>query len=382
MSDYYASTNDPATVKSIAEKYGFCLVKGFFGPGEMAALERDLAMAHAEFDGKVPDLYSTPSLQWLLFDERVRRLAHALLGDTLVYYRETNLAYEKVPGPLTAKPFTDYHCDARGSARDLYDAPAHPGIYPAYRFGIYFRNYRLHSGGLKVAPGSHLRPYMDDRRWTFEEKVKELPRVPIRVGGYNTAVMLQPMELYNVASEPGDIVIFSLRCFHSAGAVRLKDRPALALLPRVEAQFPAEFRLPTAPGSRNAIFFDYGAPRAEVDYYVKWRAVVSPAKLDVAYKYGVKTPEWLQIRNDKIIVSLAHRLIEGGPSAKQDAMDLVTLCRSHIEFAPEHALFDRARFKTNLANNPGGAVLALARDIVARQQAHIENEARKKAAGG
>jgi hypothetical protein len=379
MSDYYASYNDPATAKSIAEKYGFCLVKGVFGPEEMINLERDLAMAHAEFGGQVPDLYSTPSLQWLMFDERVRRLAHALLGDTLVYYRETNLAYEKVPGRLTAKPFTDYHCDARGSGQHLYDRPAHRGVYPAYRFGIYFRNYRLNSGGLKVAPGSHLREYMDDRQWALEEKLKELPRVPIHVGRHNTAVTLQPMELYNVASEPGDIVIFSLRCFHAAGAVRLKDRPTLALLPRVEAEFPAQFCLPTAPGSRNAIFFDYGAPHAALDYYVKWRAVVSPARPDVTYKYGMKTPEWLHIRNDRIIVMLAQRLLGGGPSAKQDAMDLVTLSRSHIEFAPEHALFDRTQFEANLVREPSGVVLNLAHDIVARQQLHIENEARRKA---
>lgn len=381
MSDYYASYNDPSAAKSIAEKYGFCLVKGVFQADEMASLERDLAMAHAEFGGRVPDIYSAPSLQWLLFDERIRRFAHALLGDTLVYYRETNAAYEKVPGSLTKRPFNDYHCDARGTPLDLYGAPDHEGIYPAYRFGIYFRNYRDYSGGLKVAPGSHLRPYLFDRKCSDKLKVRDLPRVEHRVGEYMTKLSTQPMELYNVASEPGDIVIFSLRCFHAAGAVRLKDRPTLAVLPWVESQLPAEFCMPIPPGSRNAIFLDYGAPHPALDFYVKWRAVVSPAKPDVSYRYREKGPDWMLIRNDPIIVTLAQRLAGGdgqSAAAKQDAADLVALCRSHVEFAPEHALFDRGAFEANLARGSASTAMDLARDIAARVQAHIDAEARRK----
>lgn len=84
MSDYSVSYNDQASAKEIAERFGFCLVKGVFSADEMASLERDLAMAHAEFSGEVPDVYSIPSLPWLLFDERIRAFAHALLGKRLI----------------------------------------------------------------------------------------------------------------------------------------------------------------------------------------------------------------------------------------------------------------------------------------------------------
>jgi hypothetical protein len=379
MSDYYASYNDPVAAKQIAETYGFCLVKGVFSPAEMDALERDLAMAHAEFHGNVPDLYSIPSLQWLLFDERIRGLAHELLGQTLVYYRETSAAYEKVPGALTAKPFNDFHCDARGTSEKLHGLPESQGIYPGYRFGIYFRNYRNYSGGLKVAPASHLRSYIFDRRYNVEKYVRELPSVTQRIGPYDAQLRLQPMELYNVPSEPGDIVIFSLRVCHSAGAVRLKYRPNLALLPIVDADLPPDIRLPIPPGSRNAIFLDYGAPQAALDYYIKWRAVVKPALLDAHYKYDVAPPDWMVMRNDKIIVALAQRLVEGGSSAAKDAADLVALCASHVEFSPYHALFDRAAFDANVARTAPALAMDLAHDITARVRAHDEVEAQDRA---
>jgi len=372
MSDYSASSNDPTSVKDIADAFGFCLVKGVFSATEMADLERDLAMAHAEFAGALPDIYSTPSLQWLLFDQRLRALAHALLGSRLVYYRETASNYEETPGQITAAPFTEYHCDARGNHACLAGPPEDRGVFPAYRFGIYFRDYRRYSGGLKVAPGSHLRDFAYDYQWNAQRNIAKLPKVKQVVGPYELAVPAQPMELYNVPSEPGDIVIFNLRCYHSAGAVRLKGRPTLALLPSVESRLPPEVRLPIPPGSRNTIFFDYGAPTKALDYYVKRCAVANPAIHDVTYKYHAAPPDWMLIRNDKIIVRLAHRLVDSGSqtSGERDAADLVTLCRSHVEFGPAHALFDRAAFKANLACHSPATAMDLARDIVARVTRH------------
>lgn len=390
MSDYYASKNEPSSVKAVAEAHGFCLVKGVFTADEMIALERDLAIAHAEFGGRPPDLYSVPSLQWLLYDERLRSLARALLGDKLVYYRETNLAYEKTPGPLTEKPFDDYHCDARGSPKSLFGVPSDgDGVFKGYRFGIYFRNYKEYSGGLKVDPGSHKRSYASDRVFNFEDKVAGLPVVPMLIGGFSLTVPLQPMELHNVPSEPGDLVIFSLRCFHAAGALRFKDRPTLAVLPQVERAIRLKANpvcTPVPPGSGNAIFFDFGAPSPQVDYYIKWRAMVAPADLDVAFNYRNSPPSDFVIRNDRIIVSLAQRVADAAdsadanaPSADRDREDLYTLCRAHADFAPEHALFDRAAFLAATSQGPGPATVALARDIVARRKAQLEGEERRLA---
>lgn len=382
MSDYYVSENDPATVKSVAERFGFCHVKRVFSAEETAGLERDLAMAHTEFNGRVPDLYSIPSLQGLLTDPRIVGFAKALLGDRLVYYRETNAAYEKTVGPLTEKPFTEFHCDARGTRADLV-APKleQPDrVYPAYRFAIYFRNYRDYSGGLKVAPASHLRAYANDRKLSDPSALAGLPVARQVIGLASMQIPVSPVELYNVPSMPGDLVIFSLRTFHSAGARRMKARPAFATLPLIEegmhAAAPQLFE-PTSPGPRNAIFFDFGAPSEEVDFYAKWRALVSPTDLSSGYEYRRPPPPGLIVRNDRIIVALAERLAAGGnnapgaemsPDAQKDAGDFAALCAAHVEFSRSHPLFDRtAAARVAQAEGPLAAALLTARSILAQR---------------
>jgi hypothetical protein len=376
MSDYYACDATPAAVKSVAEAYGFSLVKGVFSAGEMESLEQDLATAHTELGGQMPDLASIPALQWLLHDPRITDIARALLGDTLVYYRETAAGYERVPGALTRNTFAEYHCDARGTAEDLWKIPRHlDRLYPAYRFAIYFRDYRKFSGGLKVAPGSHLRDHRVDSACNQPEYMKQIPRIPLAIGNAAVHLPIPPMELYNVPSEPGDIVIFSLRCFHSAGALRFKHRPTFSLFPSYEkftqenAPYICE---PVAPGARNAIFFDFGAPTDLLDYYVKWRALVSPADLRHAFNYqSISLPKNTILRNDRIIIPLAQRIVDDGPEAgqRQLAQDLVTLCDSHTEFASEHALFDRDVLQRSVERPH--AAHDLARDIVGRRDARI-----------
>jgi ectoine hydroxylase-related dioxygenase (phytanoyl-CoA dioxygenase family) len=393
MSVYYVSDNDPATAKTIAEQFGFCLVRGVFSPAEIARLERDLATAHTEFAGAPPDLYSCPSLQWLLVDERMRRFAHALLGETIVYYRETNLVYEETPGPATLKPFREFHCDARGSPESLLASPSGvpTGLYPAYRFGIYFRDYQNHSGGLKVAPGSHLRSYEHYRQCDHPGLLKHLPHVPHDIGDKTLALRVPPIELYNVPSRPGDVVIFNLRTFHAAGAVRLRERPDLAVLPTVEGQLEQiadALTMARPAGSRNCIFVDYGAPVEALDFYVKWRALDDPIDLDKGWDSKAVAPSGMTLRNDRLIVALADRLTaavsalpedarhpEGWPgAARKDADTFLALCETHHEFSPHHPLFNRDTLARNIAVNPFAAALAAAGEVLA----HRENLKRDK----
>lgn len=392
MSDYYVSENDPATAKSIAEKFGFCLVRGVFSPDEMAGLERGLAAEHAAFNGKIPDLYSMPSLQWLLADERVHGFARALLGDKLVYYRETNAPYEAVPGPNTENPYTEYHCDARGTPADLVapDQETVGKVYPAYRFGIYFRNYRDYSGGLKVAPGSHLRLYGNDRKLAVPGNIGTMPGARQVFGGFAMQVPVPPVELYNVPSLPGDIVIFSLRLFHAGGARRLKDRPTFASLPLIEEQMhrvaPHLFE-PVSPGPRNAIFFDFGAPTQEVDFYAKWRGLLLNTDLDAGYDFHRAPPPGVTMREDRIIVALALRFTaaldaapgaEPSAAARKDAADLAALCAAHVEFSSHHPLFDRAAYTQALAEGPFAAALAAARSILAHRERIVADSAKAR----
>jgi len=221
-----------------------------------------------------------------------------------------------------------------------------------------------------------------DLAYTNAAKLKQIPRIPLGFGNVAVQLPVPPMELYNVPSEPGDVVIFSLRCFHSAGALRFKHRPNFSLHPTYEklTQVSApEICEPIAPGARNAIFFDLGAPKDLLDYYVKWRAHVYPADLSCSFNYeSISLPEKMILRNDRIIVPIAERVTLSGLDSEPErrlAQDLVELCRSHSEFAPEHALFDREAFQRS-AERPDAA-RDLARDIVSRRDARIAaNESR------
>jgi ectoine hydroxylase-related dioxygenase (phytanoyl-CoA dioxygenase family) len=273
MDKFARPAADLAGIKDTAEQFGFCIVKGPFDKEKMAAIEGH--MAEASGNGAVPDLLSIPTIRPVLLDARLMKIAHTLLGPQLIYYGETALNYEAAAGKITHNPYRVFHADARGTPRDI-NAPWDPTggkIYQGYRFGLYFRDYARHSGGLKVAPGSHVRGKAE-----YDAKVGGLfgnkQRIQIS-SGETIKVPTTRYELYNIESEPGDLVIFSLRIYHSAGAARLKADPSLALHPQIENElweskrqafedFPA--------GARNTMFFDYGAPSEEIDLYIKWRA--------------------------------------------------------------------------------------------------------------
>lgn len=390
MSDYFTSHNDPAATKRIAEQFGFCHVRGVFSPDEMTQMERDLAMAHAEFDGAPPDIYSCPSLRWLVTDTRIRDLAQALMGETLVYYRETNLAYEKTPGPLTEEPYSEFHCDARGTPDYLAASPEHTQgqIYPTYRFGIYFRNYRDFSGGLKVAPGSHLAEYMYYRQYEFDKAIMKLPIAPHAIGNHLLKFYATPMDLYNVPSVPGDLVIFSLRTYHAGGALRLKDRPTLAVLPHIEKGIlthAPSLCLPRSPGCRNAIFFDFGAPVETTDFYAKWRALEAPNEKNIDFRRAA--PPGVIMRNDRVMTAIAQRLAprlddpayrdaqltpdQLPEDLRRDMKDLFDLCAAHREFSAHHPLFDKKAFARKANADTVGAVRDAARQIEAQRVALI-----------
>ncbi|MDX2141826.1 MAG: phytanoyl-CoA dioxygenase family protein [Rhodospirillaceae bacterium] len=388
MSIHYISGNDPTAVKQIAEQFGFCLVRGLFTRAEAEALENQLAAEHRARGGRLPDLYSVPSLRPLMTDTRVLGLAHALMGDDLVYYRQTNLLYEATPGDNTHKPFTDFHCDARGTPLNVHEPMQSPfeKIYPAWRFATYFRDYQNHSGGLKLAVGSHLIRYDGMRIYNDVNEVRKLEKGTVRIGNVDVEKIRQPsFELFNVPSQPGDVVIFNLRTFHSAGAVRFSARPALALLPHVERQLQispigAQVCAPTPPGCRNAIFFDFAKPSLDADLYIKWCALRVSTNADMLTQFSNDPSSEFQIRNDSLIVAftlhldaqLAARGIDTGagnplpPDLAAHARTLLALGRSHREFSPHHALLDAAAIAALAGQNDNRALAEVMRSVKAR----------------
>lgn len=400
MSLHYVAEGDPVRAKNIAEKYGFCLVRGLFSADEMSEMERLLGEECERYSANCPDLYSLPSLRWVMLNERVRAIAHQLLGTTLSYYRETNLVFEKERSSNTLQPYTEFHCDARGTADNLHLRKDYEDgcIYPVYRFAIYFRNYRDHSGGLKVAVGSHVNRGDYFRQYEFQKTVMSLPRVLTRIGNDDFKFPIAPFPILNVPSMPGDLVIFNLRTFHSAGAARFRDRPDFALLPLVEQLMLAEERnhrlfAPIPDGCRNAIFFDYCRPGPDADFYIKWRALTVAGKQPPAPLIDTASTPGIRIRNDRPIVGLSimlrKRLADAGlnlenlsdlgavPADVQSAAaQLLSMCETHEEFSPYQPIFDKAAFDA-LPSSETAARLKIVMKGVQAAVARADEDSRK-----
>ena len=253
-------TRDPARVSAIAREHGFCLIKEFFTPARIAALERTLLAVPAA--DRACDFLTLGVFNDLLFEPRLLAIARDLLGKELVYYGETNCMIDN------AKPFREWHFDARGMPEKLSAAfdSATGEIYPAWRFAVYFRDYSAASGGLKVGPGSHVHPIADFKKPAIQQEVA--------VRGRTLRLPMPAYPLYNVPTTPGDLVIFNLRTFHSAGALRLDGAMDVALLPIMEeallTQAP-EIAVAEPVAARNAMMLDFAAPAATMDLYPKWR---------------------------------------------------------------------------------------------------------------
>lgn len=358
MPNYDADSGDLEAVKAIAEEHGFCLVRNVFSPAEIEKIKAGMKETHAVFGDEAPDLLSCPALAWLLFDDRIVSLARRLLGDELVYYAESNLNYEEEIGPYTLSPLMDLHCDALGRADNLWEAWRNPTdeIYPAYRFALYFHDYGVSSGALKVAVGSHRG---DPDPITKSGGLSTQTR-GMSYGGQDFQIFTPSIPLYDVPARAGDVVIWNLRTFHSAGAKRLRSSPDIALHPSVEknlAKIVPEAFYPH-PGPRIAVFFDYGAAAEGTDLYIKNRAFGraargqlsyahsahdSPANLELARRHGVT------VRHDSLIIALAVALTDRKASdVNATAHRLMNLLVSYRAFSPHFPLFDSAKFHTEL----------------------------------
>jgi hypothetical protein len=396
-------TRSDDILKTTAEAWGFCMIQGLFSAAEMAEIERCMAQESANFPEGFPDLFSVPSLRWLVTDPRIQGVARRLLGPDPVYYRLTNIAYEAEPGPLTEKPYVEFHCDARGMPDSLNSSDHSPptDIYPAYRFAIYCRDYSRYSGGLKVAVGSHMMPFVDLRQYTFPQFVKTLPKVRVTAGDLFFDYIDTPFKLHNVASAPGDLVVFNLRTFHSAGALRFRDQQNLAVLPVYEgplrrATHLAEHYMPRAPGSRNAIFFDFARASPQADLYIKWAASRFAGDGSSLTPVHTGAADGIIVRNDISMVNHACYLrrqcaargidlLAAVPSwplpAPLDtvAERLLSLCATHREFSPHHTLLDADGYAAAARQGPAQALSYAVKSITALLEYAAEDMARLKA---
>ena len=375
---YQASATDHAAIREICEAYGFCLVKGALSPARLETLHAGMKTESEAHAGRpLPDLLGLPLVRSIYFEPGLLAIARALLGPALVYDGEATLNFETAIGTNTLNPFALLHCDAIGMPHDLRATWRSPtdATYRAYRFGIYLQDYTQASGALKVIVGSHRG---DPQAYIGNNLMSDtLSKRTIGARKFKYAETRHP--LHNLPSQPGDVVVWNLRTFHSAGAKLFVDDPAFAVHPDLEERFADQAGLfAPPPGPRNAVFFDYAAPAEDIDLYLKYRARPSPSSIPGHLARRSDEPEAaalaeahdVELRFDPLIVALAGEIVmlerQRSPAATATVPGLrkrlYRLLIRHREYSPYFPLFDQDRVARSA--NPNAAVDSALADIV------------------
>ena len=165
----------------------------------------------------------------LVLDDRVIHIAREILGAKPCFFGDS---------------IFEIGIGNRGFHKDTSNRkdPNHPDwteTYPIIRVALYLQDHKHHSGGVKVRRGSHN---------TIKTNVGEPIIVP---------------------SEPGDIVVFSLRASHAGNAVRLKIAPNTSIHHRIEKRIPNFLKVPEE-SDRVSIFLTYGLKTEALDRYINF----------------------------------------------------------------------------------------------------------------
>ena len=223
------------------QRDGFTIVRNVFDSVEVARMRsfgerfaresKDLGRILRSKTGEVVpvgDLLGREGID-VVFDERLLRIARALLGkQELVYFGDSGL--------MLAGSLRGFHKD-----NAVADDPTHVdwrSPYTLLRIAIYLEDHVRNSGGVKVRRGSHM-------------------HVDVTTG-----------EIVDVPTGAGDVVVWSLRTTHSGHFVRVRGLPWLHLQPRFEGRLPGALAVAEAC-ERVALFVTYGLQGEHLDAYIR-----------------------------------------------------------------------------------------------------------------
>jgi len=222
------------------DAHGWVIFSRVFDGAEIDHLrqyaERSMQTSHAG------DLLSNPHLggRRFVFDDRVLKVAGAVLRGTPCYFGDSSVSVD-----IGAMGFHKDNPDKEES-----EAPDWQGRYTIIRIGLYLQDHAWHSGGLALRDRSHVA--LDTRKG-------------------------RPLAL---PSEPGDLVLWSLRTTHSGYATRLRGFPKvfvpipvvqqLALADDVKTTGIARLFRPRQFEQRMALFATFGIEDEHLRRYLAY----------------------------------------------------------------------------------------------------------------
>lgn len=238
----------PAKLRQRYLKDGYVLLKGVFSTDEVSDFRERIRKASEE---PGCEILGRRELRTILLDERILDPLRAVLGPRLVYFGDSTFRYE------TADGLRAFHQDSQLD----YEDPSSTE-YPVARIGLYLQDHSRHGGGLKVRRGSHRHVFLG--RTNLRRLLFGAPHGPLQLASFRLGKGV------NLEIEPGDLVIWNLRTWHSGYVVRLKAFPRLCVSPRLERYIPKSLTLPDLK-PRSVIFASFGAPSQALETYMKER---------------------------------------------------------------------------------------------------------------
>jgi len=270
---------------------GYLLIRDVFSTAEVEDFRRHV-VENRQWKGKY-DLLHHPHLRKALLDDRVLSIAAQILGDTPVYYGDSNFT-------IGQQSF-DFHKD--NADRGDSNAPDWKGRYTQIRFGLYLQDHAWHSGGLRLIPRSQ------------------------------NAVSNPMGKRVNVRSRVGDLIVWNLRTDHTGAAMMLRFLPWIYAeqkqtsrwnsrhLVRLNTRFPMivpRFLLADNGPERAAIFFTLGREDAHLERYLSYMKTRTYAVENWKNcEYGPDVWDAVQGKNIKVIdigEEIRRRLAEGDTS--------------------------------------------------------------------
>lgn len=247
----------PDEIRARFDQYGLIVLKEYIPASARQSLRDALTgkLERSRSRGDVLKIADYPAADFLLGDilaireleahdyvffkpELVDVIKTVLHTEELVYYGDSSTQFDHA---------------ARGFHKDnteRYDANAQDwiGDYGIVRAAFYCEDHSRHSGGLKVRLSSHT---LDRCRSTFDRN-----KISVHAG-----------KAVDVASEFGDLVLWTMRLTHSGNFRKLRFMPSLCLHPRLEQLLPDGWALPEEQ-RRYFMSCAFARPGVHLDHYI------------------------------------------------------------------------------------------------------------------
>lgn len=223
--------HDFAEEKKHFDLHGWVLLKGLFTKDEIEKLRSEALESKKENGNGYLDLLSNKRVGYILSDERIVNLVKSLLAtDNPIYFGDSSIGIGNIgqgfhkDNPDRTKPTgKDWETDD----------------YPCIRLGIYCQDHAKHSGALALRDKSH--------KYTNDAKGKP----------------------FIVPTEPGDVIVWSLRTTHAGSSLRLIFSPETVLGPRMCKILP-KFLFRPEEKLRVAFFMTFGKKSSLLDRYLDY----------------------------------------------------------------------------------------------------------------